>query len=223
MPSEESGGRQFFLERRRAGWRERLRSVALGLVAAAVFVVLGQLTVHSVGEAIRNAPKLLAPGTPAPPLSGAVLVPEDSGEAPVPVRRLADYRGQVVVLAFYTTGCEACGVALPELTDLAHEYRGRGLHVLAVNMDHSGNAARARDYLAGMGARLETIHVAAGGARDYNVYGVPSFYVIDRAGVVRAHSLGLSMADLHVEWVRPSGRALLDSLLARPRAGEEAS
>ncbi|HEY9515138.1 MAG TPA: TlpA disulfide reductase family protein [Gemmatimonadaceae bacterium] len=222
MPSEESGGRQFFLARRRVGWRERLRSATLGLVAAAVFVVLGQLTVHSVGEAIRNAPKLLAPGTPAPPLSGAVLVPEDSGEAPVPVRRLADYRGEVVVLAFYSTGCEACGVALPELTALAREYRGRGLHVLAVNTDHSRNAVRARDYLAGMGVRLETIHADSGASR-YNIYGVPAFYVIDRAGIVRAHSFGLSMADLHVEWVRPSGRVLLDSLLATPRGGGEAS
>jgi peroxiredoxin len=222
MPSEESGGRQFFLARRRVGWRERLRSAALGLAAAAVFVVLGQLTVHSVGEAIRNAPKLLAPGTPAPPLSGAVLVPEDSGEAPVPVRRLADYRGEVVVLAFYSTGCEACGVALPERTDLAREYKGRGLRVLAVNTDHSGNAARARAYLAQMGVRLETIHSTTA-AGDYNIYGVPVFYVIDRAGIVRARTQGLSMADLHVEWVRPSGRALLDSLLATPRGGGEAS
>jgi peroxiredoxin len=175
-----------------------------------------------VGEAIRNAPKLLAPGTPAPPLSGAVLIPEDSGEAPVPVRRLADYRGEVVVLAFYSTGCEACGVALPELTDLAREYRGRGLQVLAVNLDRSGNETRARDYLAGMGVRLETIHSNAA-ARDYNIYGVPVFYVIDRSGIVRARTQGLSMADLHVEWVRPSGRALLDSLLATPRGGGEAS
>jgi peroxiredoxin len=222
MPGEESGGQQFFMVRRRVGWRERLRSVALGLVAAAVFVVLGQLTVHSVGEAIRNAPKQLAPGTPAPPLSGVVWVPGDTGQAPVPVRNLADYRGKVVVLAFYSTGCEACSTALPELTGLAREYRGRGLRVLAVNTDHAGSAARARAYLAEMGVRLETIHSTAG-ARDYNIYGVPAFYVIDRAGVVRAHTLGLSMADLHVEWVRPSGRALLDSLLATPRGGEEVS
>lgn len=222
MPGEASGGRQFFLERRRVGWRERLRSAALGIAAAAVFVVLGQLTVHSVGEAIRNAPKLLSPGTPAPPLSGAVLIPEDSGAAPVPVRRLADYRGEVVVLAFYSTGCEACGVALPELTALAREYKGRGLRVLAVNTDYAVSSERARDYLAQMGVQLETIHSDAA-ARDYNIYGVPVFYVIDRTGVVRAHTFGLSMADLHVEWVRPSGRALLDSLLATPRSGGEAS
>ena len=46
---------------------------------------------------------------------------------------------------------------------------------------------------------------------------------IDRAGVVRAHTLGLSMAYLHVEWVRPSGTALVDSLLAAPQAGGGAS
>ena len=222
MPGEEGRGRRFFLARRRVGWRERLRSAALGIVAAVVFVVLGQLTVHSAGEAIRNAPKLLEPGTPAPPLSGAVLVPEDSGESPVPVRSLADYRGQVVVLAFYSTGCEACGTALPELTGLAREYRGRGLRVLAVNTDHTTSEARARAYLAEMGVRLETIHSIAA-AREYNIYGVPAFYVIDRAGIVRAHTFGLSMADLHVEWIRPSGRALLDSLLATPHGGGEAS
>jgi hypothetical protein len=70
MPSEENGGRQFFMVRRRVGWREQLRSVALGLVAATVFVVLGQLTVHSVGEAIRNAPKQLAPVSFGPTPSG---------------------------------------------------------------------------------------------------------------------------------------------------------
>lgn len=127
-----------------------------------------------------------------------------------------------MVLAFYYTGCEACGVALPELRDLAREYRGRGLHVLAVNIEPTGREALARDYLARMGVQLETIHDVHG-ARDYNIYGVPVFYVIDRAGVVRARTQGLSMADLHVEWVRPSGRALLDSLLAAPRGGGKAS
>jgi hypothetical protein len=73
-----------------------------------------------------------------------------------------------------------------------------------------------------MGVQLETIHSTAG-ARDYNTCGVPAFYVVDRAGVVRAHSFGLSMADLRVEWVRPSGRALLDSLLAAPGDGGKVS
>lgn len=140
----------------------------------------------------------------------------------VPVRDLADYRGKVVVLAFYSTGCEACSTALPELTALAREYRERGLRVLAVNTDHAGSAERARAHLTRLGARLETIHSTAA-ARDYVVYRVPAFYVVDRAGVIRAHSFGLSMSDPHVEWVRPSRRALLDSLLAVPRGGREAS
>jgi len=222
MPGDDAGRRQFFLARRRAGWRERSKSVAVGLVASAVILALGQLTVHSVGEAIRNAPKLLAPGTPAPSLSGVVWVSGDSGRTTVPVRDLADYRGKVVVVVFYSTGCEACSTALPEITALAREYRERGLRVLAVNIDHSGSADRARAYLTRLGARLETIHSTTA-ARDYVIYGVPAFYVVDRAGVIRAHSFGLSMSDLHVEWVRPSGRALLDSLLAVPRGGSEAS
>jgi peroxiredoxin len=49
--------------------------------------------------------------------------------------RLADYRGQVIVLDFWATWCAPCRVAIPDLVELYERYRDRGLVVLGVSVD----------------------------------------------------------------------------------------
>lgn len=53
--------------------------------------------------------------------------------------RLSEYRGQVVLLAFWASWCGDCMEQLPRLAEQA---RGAGVQVLAVNIDRASHRAR---------------------------------------------------------------------------------
>lgn len=49
--------------------------------------------------------------------------------------RLADLKGKVVLVSFWTSWCPPCLEAFPGLNSLAKKYQGRGFEVLGVNLD----------------------------------------------------------------------------------------
>jgi thiol-disulfide isomerase/thioredoxin len=48
--------------------------------------------------------------------------------------KLADYKGQVVVLDFYATWCEPCREETPHLVKLQEQYQQQGLQVIGLNV-----------------------------------------------------------------------------------------
>jgi thiol-disulfide isomerase/thioredoxin len=48
--------------------------------------------------------------------------------------KLADYKGQVVVLDFYATWCEPCREETPHLVELQEQYHQQGLQVIGLNV-----------------------------------------------------------------------------------------
>ena len=65
-------------------------------------------------------------GKPAPPFTLA----DPAGVS----YTLDDLRGQVVLVNFWATWCEPCRAEMPELDELARDYREAGFRVLAVNV-----------------------------------------------------------------------------------------
>ena len=112
----------------------RLTLVAAGIVVAAT--ASAQAPASNAAPAAPPAPEV---GQPAPSFTGRVA--DASGIKTKPVS-LADYKGKVVVLAFYpgdrTSGCTA------ELTKFRDEYAtmfGDGVVVLGVSADSLGSHA----------------------------------------------------------------------------------
>lgn len=62
--------------------------------------------------------------------------------------KLADYRGQVVLLSFWATWCNPCKQELPVLQKFLEQYRDQGLAVLAVNIDDPKTASEVRRFVA---------------------------------------------------------------------------
>lgn len=126
----------------------------------------------------------LEPGQPAPGFTA-----EDLAGRPV---RLADYRGKVVLLAFWASWCPRCMEELAFLREL-HEELSPDLAVLAVNAegrkrpaaDGSGRP-RWEDEIAGLGVRFP---ILVDGEleiwRTYCIDALPTSVVLDRKGVVR--------------------------------------
>jgi peroxiredoxin len=102
---------------------------------------------------------------------------------------LSRYRGRVVVVSFWFTGCPGCMHELPEHQRLLKDYKGRPFTLLSVCTDAS--LAQARKTVASKGMNWPCWFDGEDGpiVRDWNVLASPTTYVLDQRGVIVAKNL----------------------------------
>ena len=99
---------------------------------------------------------------------------------------LADLRGQVVVINFWATWCVPCKKELPLLDAYYKIQKKFGLRVFAATTEDSAPEQKLHDLFAVM--TIQPVHHVKGPYAP--MVGVPTNYVIDRAGVVRYAKAG---------------------------------
>jgi peroxiredoxin len=97
---------------------------------------------------------------------------------------LSSMRGKVVLIDFWAQWCEPCKKELPQLDKLAKEYAGKGVVIVAVNIDKQrDNAARMVKQL---GVSLPVLLDPAGSvAGTYDLPKMPTSFVVDKKGIIR--------------------------------------
>jgi cytochrome c biogenesis protein CcmG/thiol:disulfide interchange protein DsbE len=101
------------------------------------------------------------------------------------------YTGKVVLVDFWASWCVACKTSFPALDSLYREYQSRGLEVLAVNLDERRRDADA--FLRDRSHRLTVLFDPTGAAPvAFGVKGMPSSFLIDKAGNIRFTHRGYS-------------------------------
>jgi peroxiredoxin len=98
--------------------------------------------------------------------------------------RLSESRGDVVIIAFWSSACGQCGQQLATLSRLVDTYRSAGLGALAVNVQDSQSAA-VEFALAHPVSFPVLLDPGKEVARRYRVDNLPMLMLVDRAGVVR--------------------------------------
>lgn len=98
--------------------------------------------------------------------------------------RLAELRGQVVLVNFWATWCGPCREEMPHLNRLHDKYQASGFALLGVNVDDDSRAALA---LAGkLGVKFPVLlDTDKQVSRRYDLGAMPSTVLIDRDGRVR--------------------------------------
>lgn len=162
------------------------KTIALAMVALAIVVVSGWFTrqVHHVTTSTTESGNGPANGSDAPDFTLHAL----DGQT----FKLSGFRShQSVVLAFWASWCGPCRLEMPEIIDFYRRHHDQGVEVLAVSIDEDAAAARgfAEQNHFPFPVLLDDRQEAA---RNYQVEGVPSVFVVDRSGKVRASVEGLS-------------------------------
>jgi peroxiredoxin len=139
---------------------------------------------RTVGEKARaslHALERLTIGSEAPNIAGKDL----NGEP----LDLSDYRGCVVLLTFWSTDCGPCMEMIPQKQKLLTTFEGRRFTLLSVCRDEQVDVARKTVHERGIEWR--TWFDGAGGpiARDYNVLGLPTTFLLDQRGWIAAKEL----------------------------------
>jgi len=103
--------------------------------------------------------------------------------------KLSDFKGKVVVLRFWATGCSACIKGMPALDGFRKKYSENDLAVLGVNMGGSKELveAFAKGLKLSYPVLLDPANMAS---KKYLVRSVPTTCFIDRKGVARKVVVG---------------------------------
>jgi peroxiredoxin len=99
---------------------------------------------------------------------------------------LKGYRGKVVILDFWYRGCGWCIRAMPQVKELAEDFKGQPVAVLGMNTD--GDEKDAKFVVDEMALNYPVLK-AKGVPEKYHVRGFPTLIIIDQEGKV---------ADIHV-------------------------
>ena len=102
---------------------------------------------------------------------------------------LQDYQGKVVYLDFWASWCGPCLESFPFMNKLHSDLNAQGLEVVAVNLDE--DKADGQAFLAKHQAKFTVIADADQQcAKQFALKAMPSTYLIDRKGNIRATHLG---------------------------------
>jgi thiol-disulfide isomerase/thioredoxin len=135
-------------------------------------------------------------GTPAPDVDGTDL----DGKR----FKLSDFRGKVVALVFWASWCGPCLQELPHEKELAKRLEGKPFALLGVNCDRTKEKARAvlekeniswPNWYDGDSGATGQGAIAA----HYHIQGLPTVYVLDGDGIIRAKDVRGEALDRAVE------------------------
>jgi len=169
-------------ERRKRGLsrRELIMAGAGALAGVLVIVLVWVLAGRSAGSAL---PPVAQTNRPAPDFA---LTGIDGRTV-----RLSDYRGKVVLLNFWYTGCAPCREETPALEAAYRKLSPQGLEI--IGMDVRANERPGADGDADIRTFMEAHGVTypialdtdSQSGRDYQVYVLPTSLMIDREGKIR--------------------------------------
>ena len=129
--------------------------------------------------------------TPAPaPVAGAPapgFTLNDLSGQPV---KLSALKGRVVLINFWATWCGPCQLEMPTIQRAYDTYKGRGLTVLAVNLNEQAPAVQT--YIGNLKLNFPVLLDPGDSISTlYRVRGYPTSFFVDRNGTVAAEQVGM--------------------------------
>lgn len=105
---------------------------------------------------------------------------------------LSDFRGQIVILNFWTTWCNYCQEEMSELNKFTNENKAQNIVLIGVNVTSSESSKNVVSNFAKQFNLTFPIGLDLTGkvAKDYHLMGIPTTIIIDQKGIIRNKLLG---------------------------------
>ena len=102
--------------------------------------------------------------------------------------KLADTRGKVVILNFWSTGCKPCKDEMPQFEMLYNKYKDKGLLFVGMSLADPESAS---SFVAAKGITFPIVTATRKVASDYGgIQWIPTTFVIDREGYISERFVG---------------------------------
>ncbi len=162
---------------------------------------------------VAGALSLACATVDAQPVARGQVFPEFSGtdlRSGKPLK-LADFRGQVVLIDFWATWCGPCRGEVPSIKAAYDKYHDRGFEIIGISLDR--NEKELKSYIEKNGMTWRQIFEGGKQLADrFEVRGIPKMYVLGRDGrVVSDNARGAGLA-----------KAIEEALKQAPRDGGSA-
>lgn len=191
------------------------RGLTLAIVGAVV--VAGAAVLYVIGGAAFKPAstagfKPLAVGamaklqetTPKPPPAAGFV------DADGKTVRIADLKGQVLVVNMWATWCAPCVKEMPTLAALQKAYEGQPVKVVVISIDDAKDSDKAKAFIASHAPLVfyQDASLELPFAFTPPAPGFPTTILFDKAGQERARLSG------DADWSTPEAKAVIDHLLA---------
>src|SRR5690348_4650161 len=109
---------------------------------------------------------------------------------------ISSERGSVVVVNFWASWCGPCRSEMPVIEQVYGDDHDRGLSVIAINTTFQNSQAEARAFARELGLTFPIVLDLDGSvSKTYLLRALPSTYIVDRHGIIRAVILGGPMTE----------------------------
>lgn len=138
-----------------------------------------------------NPPSSSAPGGPAgvKKLKPApeFALPDSAGQ----VHRISDYRGKLVLLHFWASWCPPCLGEIPQWVEIANDFKGRNLQMIAVSLDDGWPAALKVLPTEKLPTQIVSLLDSKSSVSEiYGSYAFPETYLINQKGEIITKWIG---------------------------------
>lgn len=108
--------------------------------------------------------------------------------------RLAEQRGELVLINFWASWCGPCRQEMPQLDKLAAEFADLGVQVVGINVEQE--TADAEQFLKASPVSFPILWDGSNStAKAYAVSGMPTTVIVDRNGDIRYRHAGYQPGD----------------------------
>ena len=104
-------------------------------------------------------------------------------------------RGNLVLLEFWFPYCGGCIKSIPDINQIMDSYKDKGLKIYGIEFAQSNDKGLS-DYIQKQNIKYPTLHTGKIVAQDYGIDAAPTFYLIDKNGLIQYTSVGLDKANL---------------------------
>ena len=193
------------------GGKARLVWAAVGMIAIVALVygafalVFKPAAAEGLGGLAKGDMAKLVVATPTASSPGTLIEGPDGRSL-----KLADLKGQVLVVNLWASWCAPCAKEMPTLARLQAQYRGKPVKVLAISLDKGDEGLEKAKARIAQNAPLGFYHAPfdLAFALSPAVEALPTTIFYDRSGRERARLTAPA------DWTKPEARALIDRLLA---------